>query len=202
MGAGNYNRQVKYYNIVKGKFVHKDKDGVKHEFDFINGVLTAVKIANEEFEGRPYKLVWLNLYDGKENSIVSFSFNSGYGRAFCKQWENAQLLEPMELSASYKKEEGKPAVTSLFILQNNKALKWYYTKDNPKDLPQGVKNPDTGKWDFSDQEKYLLEKLELLSNELSDIMSDPATKTVMVEAGEQPMKPSEKSDVFIDDLPF
>lgn len=125
----------------------------------------------EKIEFRPN-----NLEEGKEDCTITFNTNEerktklqirvggGYWFNFSKMILNADLTQPITLIPQMTVDGEKKSV-SLFLEQGGKYLKSAYTKDDPKDLPQGEKHV-IGKgaaaktvWDFSEQNDFLKEKM-------------------------------------------
>ena len=75
-------------------------------------------------------------------------------------------------------EEGDKKSSVIFINQNGKGLKHFWTRDNPKDLPDlkkiKVKGKDT--WDDSDRLDYLLDYVN--QNILPKLGGKPSSKAV------------------------
>jgi hypothetical protein len=161
MGSKNYNRNVKYYRFQEHNVISKINGEVK-KFDAIEGKLTDAKITDEEFEGHPYKQLALNIYDGEENSILTMRIGSGYCNAFCKILPNIDLTETFEISAGTNVNKEGKKISSVFVKQFGKSVKWYFTKENNNGLPQPVKIKNYyGKeiWDFNDQINFFIDLL-------------------------------------------
>lgn len=200
MGLGNNSGKIIFVNIKKGKLAIK-KDNEAHLFEHLEGMLTDIEIRDEEYQGEKYKKLCLKINDRGEDFLLQMRLDSGYGRAFCKIILNVDLKQPMKISPNFTEKDGKQS-GSLFINQNGKALKWYFTKDNPGDLPPMKEITFKGKtvWDNTDQQNYfihmLLERVRAnLIPASHSIVSGPATEFNHVPDASEVITP-------IDDLPF
>lgn len=210
MGLGNSTGRLTYVNINKGRIAVKVGEEIKF-FGELTGNLTDLNIGEDEFpknSGTKFKVLLLIINDGQETFQLKMRLESGYTRAFCSIIENADLSKPITFSPTYKEENGKPK-TGMFLNQNGKALKWYYTKADPKGLPQLVKVVFKGKdqWDNEKQQEYfndlLLHKIKpalnhaLFAGGASDLNKGAAGAA----AGRRPVDANDITEP-IDDLPF
>jgi hypothetical protein len=83
-------------------------------------------------------------------------YASGYATSFLKALPNADLSQFITLSPKLIV-DGDKKQSVLFISQNQKGLKHFWTKDNPRDLPPMVKIKRKGieEWDDTDRMEYL-----------------------------------------------
>ena len=90
-----------------------------------------------------------------DKAILQMPFSSGTASSFIKALPNVDLSKDVKLSPKMEEKDGKKK-TTLFVNQGGKAAKWFWTKDNPGDLPQMKKIKIKGKesWDDSDQLEY------------------------------------------------
>lgn len=202
MGLGNNSRNVIWVNISKGQLVTK-KDNQKDFHTDITGLLTEIKIEDDEYQAKKFKKVILTLVDAGDIFKLQFRLDGGYGVSFCNQLPNANLKQPMMLVPSFveKNDKGKQQST-LFIYQNG-YLKWYFTRDNPRDLPQLKKTEYKGEvlWDNSDQINYFIAML----TEINKKLSPPPQAQEHVQLTTVPVVEGAISDDLnqpMDDLPF
>lgn len=189
------NNQSKIFNHIKeGRIIHKDKDGTIHSHGGLKGRITDLIYNPDGKFGAEFHVI---LFDEADGSIhqLQMRFNSGYARAFLRIMKNIDFTTDVVLVPDYKKAEGKEfADTGMIIRQGESALKWYYTKDDPKDLPPMVKvRAKTARgfedvWDNTEQMEFLL---KVVYTEIKPLLK-PAT--------ENPWDGSNQSAV--DDLPF
>lgn len=171
MGAGNSNHAT-YYNISEGKIcrqvqsptakskTRENKNGktVHEEFyDFLEGYITDIRSKDSDFGKR-----WLvTMKDEDGEYILQMPYSSGYSQAFLKVLPNADLDVKVKITPKLTI-EGDKKKTALFVNQDGKALKHYYTKDNPNGLPSLKKIKIKGKeqWDDSEIMEFLEEMVK------------------------------------------
>jgi hypothetical protein len=158
---------VIFLQISNGKIVRQSKVPVEnsvsrinklgrevHElfYDSINGVITDVITRESEYgkswvvsiksEGKLYKL--------------EFNYSSGYATTFLKALPNVSFGNIVTLSPKLII-DGDKKKSVLFISQDGKGLKHFFTRDNPNGLPELKKIKIKGKesWDDSDRMEFL-----------------------------------------------
>ena len=121
-------------------------------YDSITGVITDVETRESEYgkswvvsiksEGKLYKL--------------EFNYSSGYATTFLKALPNVSFGDIATLSPKLII-DGDKKKSVLFINQDGKGLKHFFTKDNPNGLPELKKIKIKGKesWDDSDRMEFL-----------------------------------------------
>jgi len=161
------NESVIFLQISNGKIVRQSKVPVEnsvsrinklgrevHElfYDSINGVITDVITRESEYgkswvvsiksEGKLYKL--------------EFNYSSGYATTFLKALPNVSFGNVVTLSPKLII-DGDKKKSVLFISQDGKGLKHFFTRDNPNGLPELKKIKIKGKesWDDSDRMEFL-----------------------------------------------
>lgn len=173
-GGGN----GKYASFKKGRIVTKI-DGEKKDFAAVTGTITEVWTENAEFQNKPYSKLVVRIDDENGFTLLGFAINSGYGNAFCRILPNIDPTKPVEISGNYTADKADPTrgYTSLFIAQEGKSLKWYYTNSNEagKKVP-AIKETEVGKGkskqiikDYSDREDFFERLLVGFSNKLESL---------------------------------
>lgn len=197
MGLGNNTGRFTYANIKRGKVAVK-KDGVIGLYSYIEGQITGLELRDEEYNGDKYKKLCVMINDKDEDFQLQMRLDSGYGRAFCNIILNADLTKRLKISPTFEEINGKPK-SGMFINQGGSALKWFFTKDNPHDLPPMEKVVFKGKeeWDNSKQQAFYI---DLLLNKIQpkltgSIIDGPANELDRVPSAAEITEP-------IDDLPF
>ena len=133
--------------------VNKMGREVHEEFyDSLSGWLTDIKTKESEY-GKSWVLV---LKDEEGSYNLEMKYSSGYATSFLKAIPNATLSEVITLSPKLIV-DGDKKQSVLFISQNGKGLKHFWTKDNPRDLPPMVKKKVRGVdiWDDTERMDYL-----------------------------------------------
>ena len=163
MPAVNFEHK-KYYTIMDGKIClqHKTKNANTvsrinkqgrevHEqyFSALAGKITDIYTRDSD-----YGKTWNVEIDGSE--ILQFQYSGGYANGFLKALPNVDFEQEVIIIPD-SKTEGDKKKTTIFLQQNKKSLKWFYTKDDPNGLPPlrkiKVKGKDT--WDDSDAMEFL-----------------------------------------------
>lgn len=145
MAVGN-NQNAAFYSISNGKIcrqfksptansverVTKTGKTVHEEFyDFIDG-----RIVNIDTKDSDYGRFWMiTLQDETGNYVLQMPYSSGYSAAFLKTLPNVDLSSSVKLIPKLTI-EGDKKKTTLFVNQHGKALKFAFTKDEPRGLPE------------------------------------------------------------------
>lgn len=163
------NNHAAFYSISDGKICRKfksatqkskeriNKNGklVYEEFcDALSGRITGISVKDHPEFG---KFWMINLQDNSGwSGIVQMNYSSGYASVFLKILPNIDLSKDVTIAPKMTI-EGDKKKTSLFIMQEGKPLKHFYTKDNPNELPQmrKIKVKGNEKWDDSDMMEFL-----------------------------------------------
>lgn len=187
MGLGNHGSSRTYLNIKEGKIAIRKGDQVEY-FGNVSGYLTGIDIKDGKFG----KELHLTLNDDGETYVLQTKFDGGYARGFMMAIKNADLRLPMVLVPKYEV-VGDKKKSTMFINQDGTGIKWYWTKDNPGDLPQMTSREWKGKteWDNTAQMEYL-EKM---------ILEDIKPKLSPARVGENSNTPA-PAEQNNDDLPF
>ena len=167
MGLNQSQSKGVFLSITNGKLVRQfasatDKSVSRvnkmgrevHEefYDSLSGWLTDIKTKESEY-GKSWVLV---LKDEEGSYNLEMKYSSGYATSFLKAIPNASLSEVITLSPKLIV-DGDKKQSVLFISQNGKGLKHFWTKDNPRDLPPMVKKKVRGVdiWDDTERMDYL-----------------------------------------------
>ncbi len=146
MGLQN-NERGNFISIVKGKIAQRVPEGTVgantrvtntgstvHEkyYDSFVGKLIGVKTKDGNF-GKQW---FFSFQDHEDIYILALGYESGQAIAILKMLKNCDLSKEMKVSASMSKNDAGIDVTSVFINQDGKAVKHFFTKENPNGLPQ------------------------------------------------------------------
>ncbi len=217
MGLGNSSHSI-FVGIMDGKIVRRHQiatEGVTktrttktgkvvHEehFDHISGFITDIGKKSHETFG---DFLVISIVDGEQRFSLEFNIDSGYATAFFKILPNMDFAKRTTIIPSMKIVDDKKKVT-IFINQSEKALKHYFTKDDPKGLPQMVKMTVKNKeiWDNTEQMKFFMKMLDKALPKIHEAakkfnvtpIAIPADATVKPDADDI------NSADYVDDLPF
>jgi len=167
MGLNQSQSKGVFLSITNGKLVRQFPSATEksvsrvnkmgrevHEefYDSLTGYLTDIKTKESEY-GKSWVLV-IKDNDGSYN--LDMKYSSGYSTSFLKAIPNADLTQLITLSPKLIV-DGDKKQSVLFISQNGKGLKHYWTKDTPRDLPPMVKVKVRGvdTWDDTERMDYL-----------------------------------------------
>jgi len=220
MGLGNNIRPI-YLQFADGKVVQTfkeptakskervNKNGKKvHEehHDYITGYIVKAGVTEHEDYGKFFNVV---LKDDESDQLytIQMGLSSAYASAFLKAIPNADVQKVITLIPHMKMVDDQKKV-SLFVSQYGKALKHFFTKDNPNGMPGPVKVRVKGvdTWDYFDQTEFLVD------NYFKNIQPKIGTPPMAAKIDEQLSGSSEAltiSDIEnepinspLDDLPF
>lgn len=171
MGLGTQ-ENGKFISIVGGRFCIRVQEGSEGAISRVNKLgKTVWEKYYDNFTG---KLVGIKTTDGTYGKQWVFSFQDagevynlqlGYSNSFAKNiikmLPNADLSKEMKVQPQTKEIDGVKK-SSVFINQDGKSLKHFYTKDNPNGLPPmtQVMVKGTMVWDDTDQMVFLEEMVK------------------------------------------
>lgn len=117
------------------------------------GRITGIAVQEHKEFGKFWNVT---ITDENGDAIIQMNYSSGYSAAFLKTLPNIDLDSDIVFSPSMKI-EGEKKKATVFITQHGQPIKWYYTKDDPKGLPELQKVKVKGKvtWDDSDIMEFL-----------------------------------------------
>lgn len=167
MGLQNSQSSAVFLQIANGKIVRQfsqptDKSVSRvnkmgrevHEefYDSLVGTIKDIKVRESEY-GKSWQVI---IGDDNGTYTLDIKYSSGYAVSFLKALPNADLSQPVALTPRLNI-DGDKKQSVLFISQNGKGLKHYWTKDNPRDLPpmKKIKVKGVETWDDTDRMEYL-----------------------------------------------
>lgn len=159
-----------YLSVADGNLVRQHKQATAQTTERITKTgklvfeerfkdLTA-KLDNISTRENEYGKQWqLRFQDGGDYYVVSLPYSSRYASSFLKALPNLDLNNEVRFMpwAMKDKNDATKTITGITLYQNGEKLAPYYTKEDPKGLPQMVKIKVKGKeqWDDSDMMSYL-----------------------------------------------
>jgi len=183
MGLNNNQSSSIYLQISNGKLVRSfssptqksvsrtNKVGKEVHEEFYDSLTGYVKgISTKETE---YGKFWvINVNDGESDYTLSTNYSGGYAVSFLKAIPNADLRRVMTITPRIMV-DGDKRNSVMFINQDGKGLKHYWTKDNPGQLPNLEKIKIKGKDTWDDTKR--LEYLENFVKDLFNSKVEPAS---------------------------
>jgi hypothetical protein len=183
MGLNNNQSSSIYLQISNGKLVRSfssptpksvsrtNKVGKEVHEEFYDSLTGYVKgISTKETE---YGKFWvINVNDGESDYTLSTNYSGGYAVSFLKAIPNADLSRVMTITPKIMV-DGDKRNSVMFINQDGKGLKHYWTKDNQGQLPNLEKIKIKGKDTWDDTKR--LEYLENFVKDLFNSKVEPAS---------------------------
>jgi hypothetical protein len=157
-----------YLSIQSGKIAHRvteatstsksrtlDDGKVIHEelYDSLEGKITGISFKDGNFGQQ----LLIQVEADGQRATLQMPLSSSPASGFLKALPNINPTELVKFSPKMQEVDGKRK-TSLFLSQGGKGVKWFWTKDNPGELPSMKKIKVKGKetWDDSEQIEYLM----------------------------------------------
>lgn len=146
---GKLVKQVKQPTDKSVTRVNKVGRTVHEEFyDSMDGQIIDITIKESE-----YGKFWvISLKSGSDTYKLEMNYSGGYAMSFLKALPNADLSKPLTLTPRLNI-DGDKKQSVLFVSQNGKALKHFWNKDNPGDLPPLDKIKVKGKDVYDDSRR-------------------------------------------------
>jgi hypothetical protein len=159
-----------YLSVADGNLVRQHKQATERTTERLTK--TGKLVFEERFKDLTAKLdgiatrendygkQWqIKFQDQGDFYIVSLPYSSRYASSFLKVLPNIDLSKEIRFMPWAMKDKNDPTktITGITMYQDGEKLASYYTKEDPKGLPQMVKIKVKGKeqWDDSDMMSYL-----------------------------------------------
>jgi hypothetical protein len=168
---GNLVRQHKQANAQTTERLTKTGKLVFEErFKDLTAKLDGISTRENDY-GKQWQI---KFQDQGDFYIVSLPYSSRYASSFLKVLPNIDLSKEIRFMPWAMKDKNDPTktITGITMYQDGEKLAPYYTKEDPKGLPQMVKIKVKGKeqWDDSDMMSYLEEMaLNLFEQDHKDL---------------------------------
>lgn len=132
--------------LESGKVIHEEL------YDTLEGRITGIQFKDGEYGTQ----LIISLENEGDVAHLQMPLSSSPASGFLKALPNVQPNALIKFKPKLEEKDGKRK-TSLFLSQGGQGVKWYWTKDNPGELPTMKKIKVKGKetWDDSDQIDYL-----------------------------------------------
>jgi len=134
----------------------------------VNGYIEGVKLFTKEMQDYTAKTLMIHIKNGSSNFSLNMNANSGIASAFYHCMQNIDFSKPVQFSASIDKKN--PKRNKLWIRQDDQLVNYFYTREEPKDLPQAerialadgtfLQENGRDKLDFSKQMSFLWNIIE------------------------------------------
>ena len=149
---------------VENAIARTTKTGkIVHELFYSTVIGHITDLGIKENEYGKFLLVNLKHAANEQKYVLEMNFSSGYSTTFLKALPNADINQNIELSPALII-DGDKKKSVIFLKQAGYPVKHFYTKDNPKGMPEMVKVKVKGKetWDDTDRIEWLYNKAKAL----------------------------------------
>lgn len=176
MGLVNNNGKI-FLGVTDGKITQlakEDTPGAKKTekngkitwkvyHDAIEGVITDIKIRENEFNGETIKSWALTINDMGDTYQLEVGVKGGYGNSLIKALANPEVdfTQPIKITP-WMKVVNEKKKTAIYVSQGDKQIDLYFTKENPNGMPDATTVKFQGKdvWDFYEQMQFLEKYVE------------------------------------------
>jgi hypothetical protein len=110
--------------------------------------------------------------------------------------ENLNFNKPVEFSAWHDTKDDK---TAFVVKQNGQSVPQKYTRDNPNGCPEPAQRGRQGKWDYTEQEDFLYERM---INVVIPAVEQAEAARGLGQSPDDWDVPTEQEPVIDDDVPF
>jgi len=129
-----------------------------YRFDNVTGSVTGlVQYDTESKYSTRYFGFKLHLKDA-DSYVLDMPYQSQILRRFLRVAPNVDWNFPLSISIFKGKKEAKEEL-GVWFRQGGETVKAYFTRDNPRGMPQATQDPDTKEWDFRSQHRWLIQHL-------------------------------------------
>ena len=127
-----------------------------YQYNDVSGHVAAIEKYDRTVKGKRYLGYKMKISDGAQVFYLDMPDNSRVLRKFLMLMPNIDWDKPLRIAAwRTRNKETSEFETALWFTQDNESVRNFYTKANTNGLPEAIKHPRTGKWDFSAQEDFL-----------------------------------------------
>lgn len=218
MGLGNSTNKI-YLQVADGKIIRRttednpnaksrtNKDGKivwEEKYSFICGILKGINIKEKQIIGATDIKNWvLDIEDEGNQYQLEVMYDSRYAVTLMNALCNpvVDFSKPINISPWMKEIDGKKK-TAIYLHQGQENVDWYFTKENPRGMPEWKQVQVKGKvvWDNYESMQFLEEFINRevkprLGVEMYNDEPQGDTKTILPGYGKD-NAPDE------DDLPF
>lgn len=171
----------------------------------VTGRLKEIGFRSNDFGGKKWDDLYLLIYDGQDHYQISMPFPGKYSLSVLRVIKNVDLAAEITFSPWTKTKADGKVSASLFLnpTGSKESVPWYFTKEDPKGLPELVPYTVPGsadtKWSDVERNKFFRNMIEAdIAPRLQAVWAAPPISKVYVDT---PTDPNEITDP-VDDLPF
>lgn len=131
------------------------------KFNSVSGLVTnMVKYDTEKKYSTRYFGFKLHLKDGDNAYVLDLPYQSQALRRFLRVAPNLDWNLPLSITVFKGKKENRTEELAMWFQQRGETIKMYFTRENPRGMPQAVHHADTQEWDFKEQHRWLVDRLK------------------------------------------
>jgi hypothetical protein len=105
-------------------------------FDTLEGMITKIVFRIKEWQGRSFEVAEVNVNAVGEAFVLTIGVDSGYFRGFMNSLRSSIKPKEILVIKPFYKEEADKKSSTVFIIQDGKNMKHFYTKENMGDFPE------------------------------------------------------------------
>lgn len=165
-----------------------------HRFDTVTG--RAVKLVKydtaDKYQARYFGFE-MHLVDGADAYVLKMPYQSAFLRRFLRVAKNIDWSVPLSITVFKGRGQENEEETGIWFQQRGETVKPYYTRENPHGMPSAIYDDQLRQWDFKEQHRWLVKKLQ--EDTMPAIEAAGQSAAPPVEREQQPQQP----EVFDDD---
>lgn len=182
MGLGNHGAGTRFVHVASGK-MHFKENGEKKVADFLEGLVTGIKIEDDEFEGQVVRKVAVDMVDADATYRLSFTLNAWFSVGFFARIRSVDLSKPVKIGVMQSEKNEK--VSFCWIKQGNDKIESNKDTPRPKKVEIGKGKSMKTVVDYSDFEAFAEKTVEELSKK-SPAPEAEKKKPLFDESGDLP----------------
>jgi len=211
------NANTIFLNIIGGKITQRVNEGTEGaksrklekgpksgtevwevEHDFVSGKIVDGGIKESEYGDR----IELKLQDKDEYYVLTVNWDYSKLRdAIVKRLPNLDVEKPVEISCFPDRDTGQPV---LMIRQGGEVVKYFWTRDQPGDLPEPTQKKVRNKveWDWTDVDNFLFKEASDWFSQFEGDQKPAHQEAASDDYEEEEKKSSTGEDTLDEDVPF
>lgn len=182
LGGGTTN--MTYLGVVNGKFAQRVSEGTEGAEKRTNkdgkvvyekyhssaeGIISNMQVRSNEYNGKTFDTLCITL-DNEIQMQFPGNIDNIQNKAIINTLlsKECDITKPIRFIAT-KDEDG---YSKVFLMQNDKGIKRFSTKEHPEGVPQPKKTEKLGKiaWDWTEQNEWYYKKFQELSRSIENRM--------------------------------
>jgi hypothetical protein len=151
----------------------------------------------------------LHIVEGGETYILDMPYKGQMLRRFLRVARNINWSLPFSITIFKGKKGDKDSEeTGVWFQQRGETIKPYYTREEPRGMPEAYHDPNTNEWDFRAQHSWLVDRLKAETIPDIEAAARKVAPPIQPEVEEQPhvyhVDESEPQpfSADLDDVPF